>query len=72
MPRSSRYWLLLERADARSPWRVQYGDYSRSVVVEERRDYRDQGKRASNLKIVGLKAATPEAQDEVLLELGGA
>lgn len=52
-----KYHILLERDNAASPWRVEFGDKDRDLVVYERQTYRDSGIRASNLKIICSNSA---------------
>lgn len=54
------YFILLSR-EGNGPndrWSMQFGDYERGPVAFERDDMRDQGYRASNLKIVRLAGDT--------------
>jgi hypothetical protein len=41
MPRTKLYYTLLVRNDKQSPWGIEFGDYHRNVVSQERDDYLD-------------------------------
>lgn len=44
--------LLVRDGSPGCPWSIEFGDYSMRVVKDEREDYRDQGFKASELKII--------------------
>lgn len=46
------YYSLLERDGPLSPWRIEFGDFERETVADEREDRRDHDVKASNLKII--------------------
>lgn len=63
------YYLLLARASATAPWCLEFGDYSRKVVEQERRDYRDSTRaRLSDTKLLSLPTDTQAAIDAALAE----
>lgn len=65
MPRP--YYLLLTRASATAPWTLEFGDYSRQVVAQERDDYRDSTRaRLTDTKLVSLPTDTQAAIDQAL------
>lgn len=47
---AKRYFSLLVRENGK--WAPQFGDYSKSVVKSELREWRDNGAKAGDLKIV--------------------
>ena len=55
------YYVLLSREDKSKPWMIEFGDYERSTVKDELRDYRDHDIRASNLKII----TTGDTKEEI-------
>lgn len=55
------YHVLLERDDTGKPWRVQFGDYDRETVEDERRDTQDNGVPRHCLKII----TTGEGQADI-------
>lgn len=68
------YWILLDRRDDQGlvgPWRVQFGSHDRLDVDIERVIHRDEGTRASNLKIVRCADARQSTIDEVVRGLNG-
>ena len=67
-----KYFSLIARTDPGAPWCVEFGDWNRDVVTEERADYRDHGHRASDLKIIttdGTQASIDAAVAKLNLEL---
>jgi hypothetical protein len=65
-----RYWTLLVRDNESAPWRPEFGAYSLHDVLDERREYRDHGVAARNLKYIST-ADTQAAIDSALAELNG-
>lgn len=53
-----RYYLLLERDGPGARWDVQFGDYDREVVDQERRHMHDtwRSPRLSDLKVISVDA----------------
>jgi hypothetical protein len=49
---AKRYFSLLERDSAESPWAVQFGDYDRETVESERDEMIDRGIKRRNLRII--------------------
>jgi hypothetical protein len=57
------YFLLFSRVGALGRWNLEFGAYDRSDVASERDSLRDQGFRASNLKIVKIANARQRTVD---------
>jgi hypothetical protein len=49
---SRRYYTLAQWDREAERWTIEFGDYSRSVVQSEHRDYRDKGASSRHLRIV--------------------
>lgn len=47
-----KYFVLLARPDAASPWGVEFGSFVRDEVDFEHQSTRDLGVRASNLQVI--------------------
>lgn len=71
MPRTSKYWLLLERDNEASHWGVSAGDYQRATMVYERQVWRDHGTPAKDLMIVGVRSDAQAEIDKLVDELNG-
>ena len=52
MARKRTYFSLLVRFPDTGRWSPEFGDYTRAVVEEEMRDYRDHDYKARDLKII--------------------
>lgn len=50
------YYTLLIRDDKTSPWRPEFGDYSKAVVQDELDDNRQSGEKLINMKIIKTEA----------------
>ena len=62
------YWTLLEREGPEARWTIAFGSYTRAEVEGERKDRRDHGVRAMDLKIIrtGSRRQDIEAKVEEL------
>lgn len=60
-----KYHTLLSRDNADSPWRIEFGDFDRETVEQERAEYRDNGAKASTLKIITTGAAQKDIESVV-------
>jgi hypothetical protein len=69
-----KYFSLLVRSADDRVWAVEFGDFDRDVVLEERADYSDHGCRASDLKIItsdGKQASIDAAVASLNLAIAG-
>lgn len=64
------YYTLLSRNDD-NQWVIEFGDYSKENVQSELNDYRDQGYKKKNLKIIST-GTTQNAINEAVAKLNGA
>jgi hypothetical protein len=71
MPRTSKYWLLLERDNEASHWGVSAGDSERATMVYERQVWRDHGTPAKDLMIVGVRSDAQAEIDRLVDDLNG-
>jgi hypothetical protein len=63
-----KYHVMLERSDAESPWRLEFGAYDRQDVVDEIADRRDHGVKASDLRIRWTFATRQSELDRLLAQ----
>lgn len=63
------YYHLVQRTAVGYPWQPQWGDYTLSYVKEEMQTYRDEGIRASNLKIITAQNDTQAELTTLLSKL---
>jgi len=62
-----KYHTLLERSFDGAPWGIAFGDYDRETVDSERQEYRANGAKASNLKMITTGARQGEIDSAVSL-----
>ncbi len=72
MSASRKYWTLLERDDAKSPWRVEYGSYDVRDTVGELDERVDAGHDEDNLKVIYTGELSADILAEVHTLNGGA
>jgi hypothetical protein len=68
---TKKYHTLIARDGSGERWGIEFGSFVRSEVEFERQDYRDQGRKASDLKIVTCDAGQA-AIDAIVAAMNGA
>ena len=63
------YHILVERPDVGDKWAIQFGDKDKDVVRDEREDYRYQGSKLGNLKILRVANARQATCDAAVAAL---
>jgi hypothetical protein len=64
------YYVLVIRQDKFSPWEIEFGDYVKSVVEQERRDLLDSlDLKRSNTKVVTIGGDTQAEIDAAVAAL---
>ncbi len=62
-----KYHTLLSREGFGFPWRIEFGDFDRETVDSERQEYRDNGAKAANLKVITTGARQGDIDSAVSL-----